>query len=203
MRIEGTGWWWTYSSGQGTMQACWWWLGTRRGCWNLGGHFHRGGLDTVTGSLIDISLTNRFQHPPWNDAALVTSTCSTRPLEWLRCSQALLWVTPTTLHIRLHQWSQVDSSRMLRSQGCNQHGEWLKKAEAPEEWPSIQIAIGMKVMVENVETDLDITNGARGVIVDIILDPNEPPIGNDPIVTLKRLPAYILHRISVSVAESQ
>ena len=62
---------------------------------------------------------------------------------------------------------------------------------------TIQITIGMKVMVtKNVETDLDITNGARGEIVDIILDPDEPPIGNDPIVTLKRLPTYILVKMA-------
>lgn len=39
----------------------------------------------------------------------------------------------------------------------------------------VELAIGMKTMVTmNVETDLDITNGARGTIVDIILDQNEP-----------------------------
>lgn len=54
----------------------------------------------------------------------------------------------------------------------------------------------MKVMVtENIETDLDVTNGARGEIVDIILDVDEPPIGDEPIVTLKELPAYILVKL--------
>ncbi|KAJ6601952.1 hypothetical protein DFH09DRAFT_1069499 [Mycena vulgaris] len=37
----------------------------------------------------------------------------------------------------------------------------------------------------------NLTNGARGEIVDIILDPDEPPIGDEPIVHLKRIPAYI------------
>jgi len=51
----------------------------------------------------------------------------------------------------------------------------------------------MKVMVTaNIETDLDVTNGARGEIVDIILHPDEPPLGDDSIVTLKYLPSYIL-----------
>ena len=40
----------------------------------------------------------------------------------------------------------------------------------------IELLVGMKVMVtQNVETDLDITNGARGKIVDIVLHPDEPP----------------------------
>ena len=43
----------------------------------------------------------------------------------------------------------------------------------------------MKVMVtDNIETDLDITNGARGKIVDIILHPDEPPIGDLPVIKL-------------------
>jgi len=54
------------------------------------------------------------------------------------------------------------------------------------------MAKGMKVMVTtNVETDLDVTNGTCGEIVDIILHPDEPPVGDGPVVKLKYLPAYI------------
>jgi len=53
--------------------------------------------------------------------------------------------------------------------------------------------VGMKVMVtENLETDLDVTNRARGEIVNIILHPDKPPIGDEPIITLQHLPSYIL-----------
>jgi hypothetical protein len=49
----------------------------------------------------------------------------------------------------------------------------------------VKLAVGMKVMVTaNIETDLDVTNGARGEIVGIILHPDEPPLSNDSIVTL-------------------
>jgi hypothetical protein len=66
----------------------------------------------------------------------------------------------------------------------------------------VQIAIGMKVMVtSNIETDLDVTNGARGEIVDIILHHNEPPLGDDPIVTLQHLPLYILVKLKQTRAE--
>jgi hypothetical protein len=38
----------------------------------------------------------------------------------------------------------------------------------------VEIAISMKVMVtSNIKTDLDVTNGAHGEIVDIILHPDE------------------------------
>lgn len=55
----------------------------------------------------------------------------------------------------------------------------------------------MKVMVtNNLQTDLDITNGARGVITDIILSPDEPPLEEGPVVTLKNLPECILVKLS-------
>ena len=54
----------------------------------------------------------------------------------------------------------------------------------------------MQVMVTtNVQTDLDIANGARGEIVDIILHPEEPPLPDAPIVKLTRLPAYLLVKL--------
>ena len=50
----------------------------------------------------------------------------------------------------------------------------------------------MKVMVmDNIETDLDITNGARMEIVNIILHPDEPPIGDLPVIKLQCMPSYI------------
>ena len=50
----------------------------------------------------------------------------------------------------------------------------------------------MKVMVmDNIETDLDITNGAWWENVDIILHPNEPPIGNLPVIQIQDMPSYI------------
>jgi hypothetical protein len=61
----------------------------------------------------------------------------------------------------------------------------------------IELAIGMKVLVtSNIETDLDLANGARGDIVDIILDPEEPPLGEGPIVHLRKLPVYILVKLA-------
>ncbi|KAF9786963.1 hypothetical protein BJ322DRAFT_1052944 [Thelephora terrestris] len=55
----------------------------------------------------------------------------------------------------------------------------------------------MKVMVtNNLQTDLDITNGARGVITDIILNPDEPPLDEGSVVTLKHLPECVLVKLS-------
>lgn len=44
---------------------------------------------------------------------------------------------------------------------------------------------------------LDITNGARGIITDIILHPEEPPFDQSaPVVKLRHLPAYILVKLN-------
>lgn len=60
----------------------------------------------------------------------------------------------------------------------------------------IDVAIGMKVMVTtNVETDLDITNGARGTVVGIVLHEAEPPIGDGDVIHLQHQPAYILVKL--------
>jgi hypothetical protein len=51
----------------------------------------------------------------------------------------------------------------------------------------------MKVMVtQNVETDLNITNGAHSTTVDIVLDKDEPPPPDENIVNIVYLPSYIL-----------
>jgi hypothetical protein len=67
---------------------------------------------------------------------------------------------------------------------------------------TIEIAKGMQVMVTtNMETDLDIANGARGEIVDIILHENEPPLKDGESITeLKHLPAYILVKVTCTRA---
>ena len=55
----------------------------------------------------------------------------------------------------------------------------------------------MKVMVtQNVQTDLDITNGARGTVVNIMLSPDEPPTtATQNIVKPKGLPVCILVKL--------
>jgi len=52
------------------------------------------------------------------------------------------------------------------------------------------------MVTSNIATDLDITNGARGVITDIILDPDEPPLEDGSIVTLRHLPRCVLVKLN-------
>lgn len=65
------------------------------------------------------------------------------------------------------------------------------RKDLPEE---LEIVKGQKVMViSNLETDLDVANGARGTIVDILLHPDEPAVPpQEPVVTLTHMPTCIL-----------
>ena len=55
----------------------------------------------------------------------------------------------------------------------------------------------MKVLVtNNIATDLDITNGACGEIIDIILHPDEPTLHSGSIVHLRHLPICILVKLT-------
>lgn len=76
---------------------------------------------------------------------------------------------------------------------------WNTKQDLPE---TISFATGACVMVvQNIDTVLDLANGACGTIVDIVyakpLHPDEPPIkGDQTVVNLKFLPLYILSSLT-------
>ncbi|KAI6116376.1 hypothetical protein F5141DRAFT_1045147 [Pisolithus sp. B1] len=69
-----------------------------------------------------------------------------------------------------------------------------RKGDLPN---TVELSVGMRVIVnQNVETDLDITNGMQGLIVDIVLHLEEPPPSpTHDIVRLKLMPAYILVKL--------
>jgi hypothetical protein len=62
---------------------------------------------------------------------------------------------------------------------------------------TVELAVGMKVLVtSNLDTDLDITNGASGEIVGIVLQENERPTEDSPIHVLQNVPVYILVKLT-------
>ena len=88
----------------------------------------------------------------------------------------------------LLQWKNKWPVYLQRQKGLDSK---QRKQELPRK---MDMAIGMKVMVtQNVVTDLDITNGARGTIVDIWLHPEEPAITElKTSIKLKHPPVCIL-----------
>src|SRR6267154_866847 len=63
---------------------------------------------------------------------------------------------------------------------------------------TIEIAVGMKVMVTfNLETDLDIANGVRGELVEIVLDEQELGFSlTKAVVELEYPPVYVLIKLN-------
>jgi hypothetical protein len=67
------------------------------------------------------------------------------------------------------------------------------KKDLPE---MIHLVLGMKVMVtNNLQTNLDITNGAHGIITNILLSHYEPPLEETSTVTLKFMPECVLVKL--------
>jgi hypothetical protein len=144
------------------------------------------------------AITTDLDSPEWSNAPLVTPRHAVR-MAWnaeavrKHCKrthqQLIVCYARDTIGGRELTLSEQHAVVARATKSSSRKGNLL-----PEK---IEIARGMKVMVTyNLETDLDITNSARGEIVDIVLHPEEPPIGEGPVVTLSRLPAFILVRLA-------
>ena len=161
------------------------------------GNVQRSDLTMLRNLLLQNSPINPSS-PPWADASLITPRHAVRT-HWneasLRkacsesCQRLLVCYAEDTFKDRPLSLRE----RYALAQRGSGDGR-RKHKDLPEK---IELAIGMKVMVtSNIATDLDITNGARGTVVDIILDPEEPPLGGGAILTLKHLPQCVLVKLN-------
>ena len=160
-------------------------------------------IDMLSGLVIGSqkSPATNFSESPWAEAALVTPRHSVRT-QW---NSAVLRkhcrTTGNQLFICKAEDRVGNRALTLRKRYTLAKSSMKRDSKRYRELPDeIKLACGMKVMVTmNVETDLDVTNGARGEIVDIILiilASDEPTVGDDAIVQLHFMPAYILVRLS-------
>ena len=152
-------------------------------------------------SLIVDRDTNKkvdFNTDPWSSAPLITSRHRVRNLwnniavrKWCKRSgnQLLICKADDTIH-----GSQLSTIEREALRSKLKSGRRQQRKDLPEE---LEIAIGMQVMVTmNIETDLDIANGARGEIVDVVLDSREPPLPPDAIIHLSYQLSYILVKLN-------
>ncbi|KAI5892663.1 uncharacterized protein SCHCODRAFT_01067198, partial [Schizophyllum commune H4-8] len=118
----------------------------------------------------------------WNEAAMRAHCASTRRTLYVcRAQDTTSKGRSLTLAERLALVQRSSGSRKSASK------------DLPRE---IQVAVGAQVMVtENIDTDLDIANGARGQIVGIVFNPAEPQHTDDSVVHLRYLPAYVLVKL--------
>jgi len=161
------------------------------------GRVRRGDFVMLRSLLLYQSLID-FSSSPWTDASLITPRHAVRT-HWnhasLRkaCSESAqrLLVCNAEDTIKNHPLSLQERYALAQ----RNTGDGRRKRKGLPE--TIELAIGMKVMVtSNIATDLDITNGARGTIVDITLNPEEPPLGDSSIITLKHLPRCVLVKLN-------
>lgn len=145
------------------------------------------------------SLPTDFKVSPWNDAVLITPRHAVRyhwneskSRKYCQQKEQPLFICPAydTIQGRpltLSERFAVASKNMARS-------KINERAGLPN---TVELCIGMKVMVTfNVETDLDIANGARGEIIKIILDRRETSISTaQSIVNLEYPPAFVLIKL--------
>jgi hypothetical protein len=152
-------------------------------------------------SLIISNCNDEFSNlkkEEWASAPLITPRHAVRKFwnqtalrKWCKQTGHPLFVC--SAHDTIHGRDLSSSKRNALSARTNTENHRRQK-DLPD---VIELAIGMKVMVtSNVDTDLNITNSARGEIVDIILHPNEPPLSSTPIIVLKHPPAFILVKLS-------
>jgi len=142
-----------------------------------------------------------FQMEPWKSVALVTPRHAVRRL-W---NEKALHKYSHSTGNEIISCKAVDTIKgepltlreqyALAARGTTNGGGRRRNQDLPE---SIDVAVGMKVMVtQNVETDLDITNGAQGTVTSIVLHPDEPSISARETghVELQNLPLYILVKL--------
>jgi len=138
-----------------------------------------------------------FNSHPWNDAALITPRHAVRTRwnqaaaqKWCSGSRHPLFVCPALETIK---GASLTLEERYALANHTKNAKRRCKKDLPE---MIHLAIGMKVMVtNNLQTDLDIMNGACGIVVGILLHRDEPPLEDGSIVTLKFLPECVLVKL--------
>jgi ATP-dependent exoDNAse (exonuclease V) alpha subunit len=103
-----------------------------------------------------------------------------------------LMVVPAHDHIRGRRLNRQERRAILKREKGKAE---INREERAGLMNRLLIFVGMKVMVTfNLNTSLDIANGARGVITRIVLDSRETP-SSEPIVELKYPPACVIVKL--------
>ena len=138
-----------------------------------------------------------FSTQPWADSSLITPRHAVRT-RWNQAATQKQCVESKTRLFICPSLDTIKGSPLTLEERYALASIPKKSRRRDKGLPEfIDLSIGMKVMVtNNLQTDLDITNGARGVIVDIILNPEEPPLDEGPVITLKHPPECVLVKLS-------
>ncbi|PSS36832.1 hypothetical protein PHLCEN_2v1320 [Hermanssonia centrifuga] len=144
-----------------------------------------------------------FHDGSWVHASLVTPRCAVRTL-WNKngtcksCTklgnQLFLYTAEDHMFNEGESWTELNLPERYAVANQSKTNYCRHKKDLPN---IIKLAKGMTVLVtQNIETDLNLTNGSWGIIVNIILNEDEPPLGTEAVVRLKYLPAYVLVKMA-------
>jgi hypothetical protein len=158
--------------------------------------------------LKSLTLTNPacqlpdFTKHPWNTTTLITSRHEVRRQWNARAIQLHAHSERAQVYLCNPEDRVGKSKRLLTLSerlGVFEHFSLTKGSSKDKsiDTEPLELFIGMRVMITmNVETDLDVTNGARGTVVDIILHCDEPVHDEaSPVIVLAHLPSCILIRL--------
>lgn len=163
-------------------------------------------------TLRDLIITNpncpatNFNEDPWRNAVLITPRHAVRT-QWNTAASVKASSCNKTQLFISQAYDTCDGKPLTLRE---QHAVMIKsgdKGKNREERAglsnAVELAIGMKVMVTiNVVTDLDVANGSRGEIVDILLDERETENDStNSIVRLQYPPCYVLVKLSRTKAK--
>lgn len=138
-----------------------------------------------------------FTKEPWSKATLITPRHAVR-MAWneeavrKHCAETgeTLFICRAQDRIGGKELTLSERQAIAQKKGSGKRKGRKERGGLPN---IVELARGMEVMVTyNVDTDIDVANGARGRIVDIILNEEETADLNRDVVKLDAMPAYIL-----------
>lgn len=142
----------------------------------------------------DTCVIPDFSVPPWNDAILITPRNSVQSKWNVRATEKHSTLSGEILYI----CPAEDSTHNMPLSPSQRLSVARMPLKDTENLPTmIRIVKGMRIMVtRNISTVANLSNGSRGRVTDIVLDPREPRIGieavKERIVFLHYPPAFLI-----------
>ena len=139
-----------------------------------------------------------FTVPPWDEAVLITPRNGTHAL-WNE--NMLAWHCRKTGEVRYTLYARDTSKQQPLSRQQRLTIAHMKLEQTAHLPNKVELAVGMKTMVlSNIAPSVDLANGSRGIITDIILDPRECalPDGSNTIFLQYPPAAVIFHPYNAS-----
>lgn len=138
-----------------------------------------------------------FTEGPWSHATLITPRHAVR-MAWneeavrKHCAESgeTLFICRAQDRIGGKELTMRERRAVAEKRGTGRRKGRKERGGLPN---TVHLARGMEIMVTyNIDTDIDVANGARGRIVDIILNEEEGAQIHRDVVELDSMPAYIL-----------